>query len=109
MFVSLGVKGADKTIDAFAKVGTGIKNVATESLAAKAGIIGATYALEQFMSNAATRGTDLSNLSTYLGISTKQLQQWQYAAQQAGESGEEFTSSLKSVYDKVAQMRLGGQ
>jgi len=109
LFVSLGVKGSEKTIEAFAKVGSGIRNVATMSLEAKAAIIGATYALEQFMSNSATRGTDLSNLSTYLGVSTKQLQQWQYAAQQAGESGEEFTSSLKSVYDKVAQMRLGGQ
>lgn len=109
LFVSLGVKGSDKTIEAFAKVYTGIKNVATMSFEAKAAIIGATYALEQFMSSSAERGTELSNLSTYLGISTKELQQWQYAAQQAGESGEEFTSSLKSVYDKVAQMRMGKQ
>lgn len=109
LFVTLGVKGSEKTVEAFAKVGTGIKNVATMSFEAKAAIIGATYALEQLMSSSAERGTELSNLSQYLGISTKQLQQWQFAARQAGESGEEFTASLKSVYEKIAQMRMGKQ
>lgn len=106
LFVALGVKGTEKTINAMASVKTGLGNIASVSLEAKAAIVGAIYALERLMSASTQRGTELSNLNALTGISVKQLQQWQYAARQAGESNEEFTGSLKSVYDKMAQMKL---
>lgn len=106
LFVSLGVKGSEKTLGALSSVKSGLGSIASTSLEAKAAIIGAMYALEQFMSESAKQGTNLSNFNALTGISVKQLQQWQYAARQAGESSEEFTGSLKSVYDKMAQMKL---
>lgn len=105
--VALGVKGADKTLGALTGVKQGMGEVTSMSLEAKAAIIGAVYALERLMSHSSQTGQGLSNFNALTGMSTKQLQQWQYAAQQAGESSEEFTSSLKSVYDKMSQMHAG--
>lgn len=106
MFVSLGVKGSDKTIQAFTQVKTGLSGIASTSLETKAAIIGVMYALEQMMSESAQRGINLSNFNALTGISVKQLQQWQYAARQAGESNEEFEGTLKAIQDKMAQMKL---
>lgn len=106
LFVNLGIKGSEKTLGALSSVKKGIGDLSATSLEAKAAIIGAVYALEKLMSHSAQQGTNLSNFNALTGISTKQLQQWNYAALQAGESNEEFTGSLKGVYDKMAQMKL---
>lgn len=106
-FISLGVKSSEKTIAALSGVRQGLGGIRDISLEAKAAILGAVYALERLMSSSANQGASLSNLTTFLGLSSgKQLQQWQYAAKQAKVSTEEFNSSLKSVYDKMTQMRL---
>lgn len=105
-FVNLGVKGSEKTVSALSNVKKSLGDMTATSLEAKAAIIGAVYALEKLMSNSAATGTGLSNFNALTGISTKQLQQWQFAARQAGESSEEFTGSLKGVQDKMAQMKL---
>lgn len=106
LFVSLGVKNSDKTIGALTQVKTGLSSVASTSLEAKAAIIGAMYALEQLMSQSAARGTELSNFNALTGISIKQLQQWQYAARQAGESNEQFAGTVKGIQEKMADMKL---
>jgi hypothetical protein len=106
LFVSLGIKGSDKTIGAITQVKTGLSDVASTSLEAKAAIIGAMYALEQLMSQSATRGTELSNFNALTGISVKQLQQWQYAARQASESNEQFAGTIKGIQEKMADMKL---
>lgn len=106
LFVSLGVKGSDKTVSALANMKTGLGEVASTSLEVKAALVGALYAFQQLTSHSAQQGTALSNIGALTGWNVKQLQQWQYAAQQAGESTDEFTGSLKTVYDKMAQMKL---
>lgn len=106
LFVSLGIKNADKTISALTQVQTNLGKVASTSLEVKAAILGAMYALEHLMSESTSRATSISNFSTLVGLSTKELQQWQYAANQGGESNEQFAASFKAVQDKLALLKL---
>lgn len=107
LFVNLGVKGADSAGKALGGVKSGLGEVKSMSLEAKAGIIAVVYGLERLMSQSAQMGTSLLNFNTLTGISTKDLQQWQYAARQAGVSGEEMTGSLKAVQSAMTNMLLG--
>lgn len=107
LFISLGVQGSEKTIGAITGVTQGMGGLASTSLEAKAAILGAMYGLERLMSASAQMGTGLTNFNALTGMSTRQLQQWQYAARQAGVSGEEMTGSLKSVQGAMTNMLLG--
>lgn len=107
LFVSLGIKGSEKTIGALSNVRKGLGEVSSMSLEAKAGILAAVYGLERLMSASAAMGTGLTNFSALTGLSAKSLQQWQYAARQAGESNDEFTGSLKAVQNSMTNMLLG--
>lgn len=107
LFVSLGVKGADQSAKSIDGVRKGLGEVRSMSLEAKAAIIGVVYGLERLMSNSAKTGTDLSNFNALTGLSAKSLQQWQYAARQAGVSSEEFTGSIKGVQQSMTNMMLG--
>lgn len=106
-FINLGIKGADTAGKALGGVKSGLGDVKSMSLEAKAAIIGVVYGLEQLMSHSAQMGTDLTNFNALTGMSTKELQQWQYAARQAGVSGEEMTGSLKAVQNAMTNMLLG--
>lgn len=107
LFVNLGIKGADKTVGALGSVKKGLGEVSTMSLEAKAGILAALYGLEQMAAKSGAAGTGLTNFAALTGLSAKTLQQWQYAARQAGVSGEELTGSLKSVQNSMTNMLLG--
>jgi len=107
LFVNLGIKGADKTVGALGSVKKGLGEVSSMSLEAKAGILAALYGLEQMAAKSGAAGTGLTNFAALTGLSAKSLQQWQYAARQAGVSGEELTGSLKSVQNSMTNMLLG--
>lgn len=107
LFVGLGVKGADQAGKALGGVKTGLTDVKSMSLEAKAAIVGVVYALERMMSESAQVGTGLMNFNALTGMSARSLQQWQYAARQAGVSGEELTGSLKAVQNSMSNMLLG--
>lgn len=107
LFVSLGVKGSEKTISAMTNVRAGLGGIASASLETKAAIVGAIYALERLMSTSAQRGTDVEKLSILLGKSTEEIQKWQFAARQGSESNEDFASSLKSIYQKMQDLKWG--
>lgn len=77
------------------------------SIEAKAGIAAVIYGMERLMQNSAQAGTGLTNFAATTGLSMKSLQQWQYAARQAGVSGEELTGSVKAVQQSMTNMLLG--
>jgi len=106
-FVELGIKGSDKTINAFKSVKNGLGEIKSMSFATKAAIAGALYGLERMMSQSAQLGTGLTNFTALTGLSAKNLQQWQYAARQAGVSSEEFTGNLKGVQSAMTNMLMG--
>lgn len=107
LFVNLGIKGADKTVSALGSVKKGLGEVSSMSLEAKAGILAAMYGLERMAAVSGATGTGLTNFAALTGLSAKTLQQWQYAARQAGVSGEELTGSLKAVQNSMINMLLG--
>lgn len=107
LFVNLGVKGQDSASKALGGVKTGLGEIKTMSIEAKAAIIGAIYALERMMSSSAKAGTDLSNFGALTGLSAQSLQQWQYAARQVGVESEDLTGSLKGVQGAMTNMLLG--
>lgn len=106
-FIGLGVKGDDKTNNAIGGIRSGIGEIRTTSLAAKAAIVGVVYGLERMMSHSAQQGANLVRFANLTGLSTKRLQQWQFAAKMASVSNEEVTGSFKSVQGAMANMLLG--
>lgn len=109
LFVSLGIKGADKTIGALGDVQKGLKGVSSMSLEAKAGIAAALYALQHFVFQSGAAGTNLSNFSAYLGENAKTLQQYQYAARQVGVSNQETENTFKTLQNQMTKTRYNGQ
>ncbi len=107
LFVGLGVKGNDSAKSALSGVKSSLGEVKSMGLETKAMIAGVVYGLERMMSQSAQMGTGLMNFASLTGISAKNLQQWQYAARQAGVSGEELTGSLKAVQGTMTNMLLG--
>lgn len=108
LFVSLGIKGSEKTLNVLSSVKTGMGGIRDTSLAAKAAILAAVYALEKMTMGAANTGYDIKTLSTYLDIGTKSLQQWQYAALAAGISNDEFNQSAKAIHQHIKDYAGGG-
>lgn len=106
LFVNLGIKGSEKTVGALSGVTKGLGEAKSMSIEAKAAILGAVYAFERMMANSSKAGTDLTNFAALTGLAAKDLQQWQWAAMQAGDSTEDFTSSLKGVQQSVNNMLL---
>lgn len=107
LFVSLGVKGSDKTIGALTGVKKGLGEAASMSLEAKAGIIAAMYALERLFSTSGQAGTSLTNFNATLGLSAKTLQQYQYAARQMGVANQEVEGSFKSLQTAMTKTLMG--
>lgn len=106
LFVNLGITGADKTVSALGGVKKGMGELTSMSLEAKAGIVAALYAFERMMSLSGQVGTGLTNFNALTGISAQTLQQWQFAARQAGVSSEELSGSMKSVQNAMTNMLL---
>lgn len=106
LFVSLGVKGSEKTIQAFTSVKTSLGDMKSMSLETKAAIIGAVYALERLTSTSNKLGSTLTNTSALLGIPIKTLQQYSNAAELAGASSQDMLNTLGQIQSKMKSMNL---
>lgn len=109
LFISLGIKGAEKTLNALSNVKDSISKISSTSLEAKAAILGIVYALEQLTTGSAKEGAHLQNFSAYLDMSVESLEKWRYAAKQGGISNQEFDASLKSIYDHIKDYNTSGK
>lgn len=107
LFVSLAIKGQDKAVSALVSVEHGLKGLASVSLEAKAAILAAMYGLEQLFQKSGAHGTSLTNLNAVLGVSTKTLQQYDYAARQVGVSNAETEGSFKALQSAMTKTALG--
>lgn len=107
LFVSLGIKGSEKSLGAISNVKGSLKETASSGLAAKAAIIGAVYALERMFSKSSQVGTDLKNFNATLGVSARTLQQYQYAARQVGVSNEAVEESFRGLQNTITKTLMG--
>jgi len=108
LFINLGVKGADKTVNALAVTKKGVGDLASTSIEAKAALVGAFYALEQLTAASGHAGTEFTQFELLTGQSAQTLQTWQNAARQAGESADDLKSSFMSVQSGISNMLLNG-
>lgn len=108
LFVELGVKGSEKSVARVGSLNKGLKQTASDGLAAKAALIGAVYAFQRLMQASGERGTGLANFTATVGTSAKTLQQYQYAARQVGVSNEEVEGSFKSLQAAMMKTLMNG-
>lgn len=106
-FVSLGVKGSDKTIGALTNVKKGLGETASTAFEAKAAIVGTMYALERLFATSGAAGTGLTNFNSLLGTSTKTLQEYQFAARQMGVANEEVAGTFKGLQGLMTKTLMG--
>lgn len=107
LFVQLGITGADKNKKALQDTKTGLVDVQSSGLAAKAAIVSVVYAIEKLTSQAAQFGLGVRQFENLTGLSSDGLQRWQYLLRQSGVGAEEATSSLKSLQNVMTDMALG--
>lgn len=107
MFVNLGINGTEKTVGAIEGVKKGMGGLKDMSLEAKAALLAVFYAVGRLVSSTGTVGTGLLNLGTILGISTKQIQQYDYAARQMGMTNQDLEGSLKSLQGTMTKTLMG--
>jgi hypothetical protein len=107
LFVSIGLKGADKTLNSLVQVKSQMTNIRDSSLAMKAALIAAMYTLEKLISASGTRGTELANFESLTGISAVELQKWQYAARQVGATNEDVAGSFKNIQNVINGIKIG--
>jgi hypothetical protein len=106
MFVNLGVKGAEKTVGAVTQTQKAMGELGSASLETKAAIVGAIYSLERLFAASGKMGTSLTNFAALTGISTRTLQEWQYAMIQGGGTAEEMTQNFKNIQASMARLNL---
>lgn len=107
LFVSIGLKGTDKTQSGLRKTKAGVEELRASSLATKAAIAGMVIGLERLTGFASQLGTDLYKFGVTTGLSTEELQKWQYAAMKFDVTGEEMANTIQSVQTAIAEMKLG--
>jgi hypothetical protein len=107
LFINLGLKGSDKTLEGLTGVEKGLKDVSGLALETKVALVGAFYALQQLFQSSGKTGTGLTNFSALLGEGTKTLQQYQYALRQVGVSNEETESTFKNLSSTATKAAYG--
>jgi len=107
LFVEIMVKGAETSKKSFEGLKGSLSKLSDMSLEAKAGILGAMYALERMTAASNNTGNSLVQFENVTGMSLETLQKYQYAARQAGVTNEDLTSSIKGIQSAMTNMLLG--
>lgn len=107
LFVSIGVKGEEKTLHAMGAIKTGLSDAKGLAFETKAAILGIAYALEKITSTGVQKAVTLSNVVLETGQkSSKALQKLIYSARMGHDTEEGFLSSYKSLYKKTQDMKF---
>lgn len=109
LFVSLKVKGQESVQGVLKNVSKGMGDLGSTSLATKASIIGALYALEEMTRASNAMGTNLSQFHAFSGQNVEMLQRYQYAGRQVGATNEEIAGSFNNLVSAMAKLETTGQ
>ena len=104
-YVSLGVKGSEKSVGAITAVTDGMSNLWNSSTAAKVAIVGAFYELEQLFSASNKTGTELAQFSTLTGLSTQKVQEYNAAIQLATGNQRDLNTTISTFTDLQKSVR----
>lgn len=107
LFVQLGVKGADVAGKALSGMAKGINHIASASLEAKAAVAAVVYGMERMTGWASQAGMDLYKFGVTTGLSTDELQKWQYALGRFDVTGEETANTIMGIQTAMSDMLMG--
>ena len=108
LFVTLGLKGADKTNKDLDKTKDKMMGLTKKSIAAIGAIAGVSIGLGAIYSRAVNSGVGLSKFSNYMGQSSKELQKWQHIAMDAGVAGAEVENSFRRLSELAGDFEMTG-
>lgn len=108
LFVTLGLKGANKTNNDLKKTQDNIMGISKKSLGAIAALAGVSLGLSAIYQRATQAGVGLSKFSNYTGKSSKELQKWQYVAMNAGVAAAEVENTFRSIGQIAGDFSLTG-
>jgi len=107
-FVTLGLGGGKETEKGLNKVGNELTGISKKGFAAIATLAGVSYGFKVLYDNALRGGVGLTKFSSTTGLSTKELQKWQWAATQSGVAVEEVQANVEGLQQTMQQMKLSG-
>lgn len=107
LFVKIGIKGGPEATKNLKAINSGMQEIASSSLAAKAAVAGVIIGLERLTGFASQIGLDLEKFGVITGLSTRELQKWQHAAMLFDVSGNEMADTIKGVQSAMTNMKLG--
>lgn len=107
LFVKIGVQGTEAAAKGLGNIKGGLADIASSSLAAKAAVAGVIIGLERLTGFASQVGMDLYKFNVTTGLSTQELQKWQYALMKVDVSGDEVASTIAHIQASMTDMRLG--
>lgn len=97
LFIDLGIQGSDKAISAVQGVGKEMESLGSSALTTKAAILGAVYGIQQLVDFSDKLGTNLVNFQAVTGISSRVVQQYQFAAEQIVGANVNVSKSLAGI------------
>lgn len=103
-FVSKTKARLTKLKNAFGAVASGVTAIAKAAAAGGAAVAGFVTGLGL----QAGQIRDMSNMARTLGMSTKALQEWQYAARRVGIDGEKLADIFKDTGEKLGELAATG-
>ncbi len=107
LFIKLGITGTEENAKKLKETDKGMKDIGSTALATKAAIIGMVVGLERLTGYASQVGMDLHKFNVTTGLSTEELQKWQYAAMRFDVSGEEMSNTIRGVQNSMSDMLMG--
>lgn len=107
LFIQIGVKGGEKVTSALGSVKTGLGNIVSSSLEAKAAMVALFYGIERAFSASGTLGAELKNFNQLTGVSTTFAQQFGIVFKQSNFDAKEALSTITGIQNAMANFKLG--
>jgi len=109
LFVKLGLTGDKKVSSGLSNVNKGMSSAVAKGQLMAQAITEAGKAFLKFSQMGFEAGTEITVFSERTGLSTKKLQQFQYAGEQMGLSAKGLTSNLLSLHQKMSDITALGE
>src|SRR5574343_822040 len=106
-FVQIGVKGNGDVKTALSSVRTGMNDLNSTSLAAKAAVLGVFYAIERMTAASVQMGTTMQKFGAFTGFDEVRLQKWGNAFRQVSVPMEEVMSTMQNLQAAGAKFKAG--
>lgn len=106
LLINIGLKNANKAQDELKGITTGVKDLKSASLEAKAAVLGTIYAFTELTGKQNAFGMALTSFENLTELSGERLQRWQRVMRQVGVTSEETTATISNMHKKLGEVIL---